>query len=158
MRIYLDLCCLKRPFDDQRQARVQIETLALDAILQFCRDGSATLVSSRALEFENGRNFHERRRDFAARLLALAGDAVGHTPAVAGRATLRLYVTPLVSWVWIGMALALGSPDPATSGHKGQSDRSGASPGWRAATARVLALGRQQAADRAQPCRLKVHW
>jgi hypothetical protein len=46
-----------------------------------------------------------------------------------------------LAWVWIGMALALGSPDPATSGHKGQSDRSGASPGWRTATARVLALG-----------------
>lgn len=88
MRIYLDLCCLKRPFDDQRQARIQIETLAIDAILQFCRDGNATLVSSRALEFENGRNPDERRRDFAARLLALAGDAVGHTPAIAGRATI----------------------------------------------------------------------
>ncbi len=46
-----------------------------------------------------------------------------------------------LAWVWIGMALALGRPDPATCGHNGQSDRSGASPGWQAAAVRVLALG-----------------
>lgn len=37
MVIYLDVCCLKRPFDDQAQPRIRIETeavlglLALDA-------------------------------------------------------------------------------------------------------------------------------
>ncbi|MGH2585054.1 MAG: hypothetical protein ACRDJE_09075 [Dehalococcoidia bacterium] len=29
MRIYFDVCCLNRPFDDQRQERVRLETEAL---------------------------------------------------------------------------------------------------------------------------------
>ena len=33
MRIYLDCCCLHRPFDDRRQERVRIEAEAVEAIL-----------------------------------------------------------------------------------------------------------------------------
>jgi len=28
MRVYLDICCLKRPFDDQSQERVRLESEA----------------------------------------------------------------------------------------------------------------------------------
>ncbi len=87
MRIYLDMCCLKRPFDDQIQARIQLETLAVDAVLQLCREGNATLISSDALRFENSRNVHQKRRDFAAQLLALAAETVPHGPAIAQRAS-----------------------------------------------------------------------
>jgi len=30
--VYLDLCCLKRPFDDQRSAQIQLETAASDVV------------------------------------------------------------------------------------------------------------------------------
>jgi hypothetical protein len=33
MRLYLDICCLKRPFDDQAQPRVRIETEAVLGLL-----------------------------------------------------------------------------------------------------------------------------
>ena len=33
MRIYLDVCCLNRPFDDQAQDRVRLETEAIKSIL-----------------------------------------------------------------------------------------------------------------------------
>jgi hypothetical protein len=33
MRLYLNMCCLKRPFDDQTQARIRLETEAIDAVL-----------------------------------------------------------------------------------------------------------------------------
>jgi hypothetical protein len=33
MRIYLDMCCLKRPFDDQSQPRIRLETEAVLALL-----------------------------------------------------------------------------------------------------------------------------
>ncbi|MBI3461711.1 MAG: PIN domain-containing protein [Planctomycetes bacterium] len=34
MRIYLDVSCLNRPFDDQTQARIQLEASAVSLILQ----------------------------------------------------------------------------------------------------------------------------
>ena len=34
MRIYLDACCLNRPFDDQRQPRIRLEAEAISLILQ----------------------------------------------------------------------------------------------------------------------------
>jgi len=38
-RIYLDACCLNRPFDDQTQLRIALETQAILAILSQCESG-----------------------------------------------------------------------------------------------------------------------
>ncbi len=86
MRIYLDMCCLKRPFDDQLRARIQIETLAVLAVLQLCREGGAELLSSEALLFENGRNPIPLRRELTAEVLALAKETVASSPSVEDRA------------------------------------------------------------------------
>ena len=56
MLVYLDLCCLKRPFDDQRQARIALESTAVLAILQAVADGRVNAVRSLAHELENDRN------------------------------------------------------------------------------------------------------
>lgn len=29
MKVYLDICCLKRPFDDQSQPRIAVESAAI---------------------------------------------------------------------------------------------------------------------------------
>lgn len=42
--VYLDICCLKRPFDDQRSTRVQIETAAVAAIIEQAQRGDVQLV------------------------------------------------------------------------------------------------------------------
>ena len=42
MRLYLDICCLKRPFDDQAQPRIRIETEAVLGLLA----GDASQVTS----------------------------------------------------------------------------------------------------------------
>jgi len=34
MKLYLDTCCLQRPLDDQRQARIRLETEAILALLE----------------------------------------------------------------------------------------------------------------------------
>src|SRR3954454_2813819 len=78
MNLYLDLCSLKRPFDDQSDARVQMETTAVAAALVLCLRGNHALVTSAALRFENGRNPNLERRDFAARALALTAIDVPH--------------------------------------------------------------------------------
>ena len=52
MRIYLDACCLNRPFDDLTQERIQLESDAILAILARCQAGVWTLVSSEAIDLE----------------------------------------------------------------------------------------------------------
>ncbi|KAA6182148.1 type II toxin-antitoxin system VapC family toxin [Thiohalocapsa marina] len=65
-RLYLDNCCFNRPFDDQSQLRVRLETEAKLHIQGEVRAGSYQLVWSYLLDYENGRNpFRERREQIA---------------------------------------------------------------------------------------------
>ena len=86
MRIYLDMCCLQRPFDDLSQPRVRIEAEAVLEIIALCESGGAELVSSFALEFENGRNPHRPNQARTRRVLGKAGRFVDHSPEVEDRA------------------------------------------------------------------------
>ena len=55
MRTYLDLCCLKRPFDDQSQPRIHLESEAVLALLGASEEKLEVLRSA-ALELENDQN------------------------------------------------------------------------------------------------------
>jgi hypothetical protein len=55
MLIYLDMCCLKRPFDDQTQTRVHLESEAVLALLAMEPD-TLQFVRSHALLLENSYN------------------------------------------------------------------------------------------------------
>lgn len=46
--IYLDICVLSRPFDDQHQLRIRLETDALNLILSQVKQGRYTLLVSPA--------------------------------------------------------------------------------------------------------------
>ncbi len=52
MRIYMDVCCLNRPFDDQTKAKIRIESDAVLAILSKCTTGEWVLLSSDVLDYE----------------------------------------------------------------------------------------------------------
>lgn len=52
MKIYMDACCLNRPFDDQGHDRIRIEAEAILSILDYCYSGEWELASSKALDFE----------------------------------------------------------------------------------------------------------
>ena len=52
MRIYLDVSCLNRPFDDQRQPRIRLESEAVQLILEYCGIGVWTQVSSAMASIE----------------------------------------------------------------------------------------------------------
>lgn len=41
--IYLDVCCLNRPFDDQTQERIRLEAEAVRLILANCQTGEYPL-------------------------------------------------------------------------------------------------------------------
>lgn len=55
MILYLDICCLKRPFDDQAQARVRIEAEAVLGLLA-ADPSRVTFVRSAAHDLENDQN------------------------------------------------------------------------------------------------------
>lgn len=62
MRIYLDICTFNRPFDDQKQLKIKLETEAKLYIQQGIINGAYELVWSYILEFENNQNKLEDRR------------------------------------------------------------------------------------------------
>lgn len=66
MRIYLDNCCFNRPFDNQSQVRVRLETEAKLRIQERVANGEVELAWSYILDFENSANpFDERREAIA---------------------------------------------------------------------------------------------
>jgi predicted nucleic acid-binding protein len=65
-RVYLDMCSLKRPFDDQRHPRVREEATAVAAIVARVEAGEIALVRSSAHLVENDANPREDRRLAAA--------------------------------------------------------------------------------------------
>lgn len=56
MRIYLDNCCYNRPYDDQSQIRIHLETQAKLYIQELVKCNEIELVTSYILEYENGKN------------------------------------------------------------------------------------------------------
>ena len=61
-KIYLDVCALKRTFDDQRQLRVRREAHAVAELLELCEKDRLNLVCSPAHIVENDANPREDRR------------------------------------------------------------------------------------------------
>jgi len=56
IRVYLDINVYNRPFDDQTQPRICLETLAFVTIMQLIEMDQIALVTSSMLEFENNKN------------------------------------------------------------------------------------------------------
>lgn len=62
MRIYLDNCCYNRPYDDQNQSRIMLETQAKLLIQDLIKDKKIELASSFSQRFENRKNPYEGRQ------------------------------------------------------------------------------------------------
>lgn len=59
MIIYFDMNIFNRPFDDQSQIRIRLETIAIFSILQKIRKGDIMLLWSFMLDYENSLNPYE---------------------------------------------------------------------------------------------------
>ena len=60
--VYLDNCAFNRPFDDQRQMRIFLETQAKLYIQHLITSNKLKLICSYMSHFENNDNPHEERR------------------------------------------------------------------------------------------------
>jgi len=86
MKIYLDLCVYNRPFDDQAQSRIELETGIFIYILEQIEAGRYNLVVSDILRYENGRNPYIQRRERIDSYFRLAGESVGIDTSTVERA------------------------------------------------------------------------
>ncbi len=66
MKIYLDNCMFNRPFDDQSNFKIRLESEAKLKIQENIRSGVYDLIWSYILDYENDKNpFRERREQIA---------------------------------------------------------------------------------------------
>ncbi len=86
MLVYLDNCCFNRPFDDQLQVRVLLETEAKLAVQERIRSGVLRLAWSYMMDFENEANPFEDRRISISHWRELASADISASDAVVSRA------------------------------------------------------------------------
>ena len=63
MKIYLDACCLNRPFDDQTQTRIHLEAEAVLSIVRYVEDDDWQWISSDAVAYEISQTPNEERQE-----------------------------------------------------------------------------------------------
>jgi len=62
IRVYLDNCCYNRPFDDQEQLIIRLESEAKIAIQSKVKNGEIDLVWSFMLDYENNQNIDSEKK------------------------------------------------------------------------------------------------
>lgn len=76
MKLYLDVCCLNRPFDDQTQDRIHLESEAILSILQHFESGEWAWVSSSVVLYEVNQIPNDDRKQRILRLCDRSSDIV----------------------------------------------------------------------------------
>ena len=87
MRVYLDSCSFNRPFDDQGQLRIRLESEAKLEIQERIRAGRIELTWSYMMDFENSMNPFEERRTRITAWRELASVKVESDSSIVTRAT-----------------------------------------------------------------------
>lgn len=85
MTIYLDVCCLNRPFDDQSQSRVRVEAEAVLSILKMAEDSEFEILGSDIIDDELSQN-PDREKRGKVELLRPSAPHVTLTKAIEQRA------------------------------------------------------------------------
>ena len=84
--IYLDVCCLNRPFDDQTQHRILLESEAVIAILERCEAGQYPLLGSKVIDMEISVLTNTERKEKVSALHSLAGNKIQLDDVIKSRA------------------------------------------------------------------------
>lgn len=87
MRVYLDACCVNRPFDDQTQDRIRLEAEAVLLVLGHVQSGQWQWVGSKILDYEIAHNPDLERRLRTELLLRLSQPGAQVTHDIERRAS-----------------------------------------------------------------------
>ncbi len=75
-KIYLDMSIYNRPYDDQSQVRIKLETIAIFEILTAMKSGTCHVVWSFILDYENSLNPSEDIRLEVEQLMQFASETI----------------------------------------------------------------------------------
>ncbi|MFZ6016991.1 MAG: PIN domain-containing protein [Nitrospirota bacterium] len=76
VKIYLDTSVYNRPFDDQGQTRIRLETEAFLSILEKAISGAIIIINSSVLIYENSQNPFAERKERISNYLAIASKVI----------------------------------------------------------------------------------
>jgi predicted nucleic acid-binding protein len=82
MKVYLDNCCFNRPYDDQKQLRIELETKAKLFVQQQIIDKRIEMTISSMSKYENSKNSHEERKMIIRDFFNYATSVVTSSPSV----------------------------------------------------------------------------
>jgi len=77
MKVYLDACCLNRPFDDQTQDRIHLESEAVLTVLKHIEAGDWVWIVSSVVLFEIGETPNQERKRRVLKLCEKASSSIG---------------------------------------------------------------------------------
>ncbi|MDR0425364.1 MAG: PIN domain-containing protein [Clostridiales Family XIII bacterium] len=86
MKIYLDNCCLNRPFDELSQDRVYLEAEAILSIVARCEKGEWELLGSGVIELELSKLTNAERLEQVQTLYSAARSRIALTAEAESRA------------------------------------------------------------------------
>ncbi|MDR1664873.1 MAG: hypothetical protein LBR83_08150 [Clostridiales bacterium] len=97
LKLYLDNCCYNRPFDNQSQRKIHLETEAKLYIQDCIRGGIYSLCWSFALDYENGKNPSNDKRNSIALWKRIAEDycSPGEAIRLRGKSIVKLGIKEL---------------------------------------------------------------
>ena len=76
MKIYMDVCCLCRPFDDQMIGRIRLEVTAMQEIIRRCAMQEFSLVTSEVIDEELSKIPDIRKRLRVGKILSVAKESI----------------------------------------------------------------------------------
>lgn len=82
LKIYLDNCCFNRPYDDQSQIKVALETEAKLFVQGLIADGKIDLVWSYIMKFENANCPYDEQRETIGIWRKMAKEYVDFKPEI----------------------------------------------------------------------------
>ena len=85
-KVYLDVNIYNRPFDDQGQVRIRLETIAIFSIMQNIKSKELSLIWSFIIDYENSINPHDDVRQEVELLSSLASKTILPGDAIATKA------------------------------------------------------------------------
>lgn len=85
MIIYLDVCCINRPFDDQTEERIRMESEAVLVILKRCLS-EWTLIGSEAIDYEISRIPDIERRGKVEQIASISREKIIMDECIISRA------------------------------------------------------------------------
>jgi len=86
LKIYLDNCCYNRPFDDQTQDRIHLESEAVLAVLKRRLQNKDIIIGSKVVELEIGNISNKEKKEKVLALYQIIDYSEQYTEAILKRA------------------------------------------------------------------------